>query len=434
MAVPLSLFIIIAATLLALAVAIAIAYWKFPLHLIYKSKVGYESMLDAVNDPLVVVTPDYTVKRANKAYISLVAGSFQSSIGQKCYQLLRGRTEPCTDCRMPHATAQQKQQIVERSPHPSGKGTIRLSFSPYALEPESPDVNCVIEHIRDITVLEQLKTDLEDKNRSLAATMRNLKQAQRNIREDLRLARKIQEGLLPKTAPDFPGISIALTYHPVADVGGDLYDFIQFSDEKLGVFIGDASGHGLAASLIGTISKMSLFNHTRQEIPPRELISAINRDLFSNIQTNHYLTCFLGIFDRFKHTFTYSRAGHPIPVVIRRDGSIFHLKSTGTFAGVIEDVTYEEAVFTYQKGDRFFLLTDGIYEIQKGDEGHYGYDRFVKLLTDYHGLPLNRIIPAIEEEFAQYTFNDDYTLIVIEIQGDHVNVEDTVLMSAPQTH
>ena len=130
MAVPFSLFVIIAATLLALAVAIALAYWKFPLHLIYKSKVGYESMLDAINDPLAVVTSDYIVRRANKAYISLVGGSFQSSIGRKCYYLLRGRSEPCVDCRMPNALTLHKQQIVEHSPHPSGKGALRLSFSP----------------------------------------------------------------------------------------------------------------------------------------------------------------------------------------------------------------------------------------------------------------------------------------------------------------
>lgn len=430
MAVPLSLFIIIAATLLALAVALAFAYWKFPLHLIYKSKVGYESMLDAVNDPLAVVTSDYIVLRANKAYISLVAGSFQSSIGKKCHGLLRGRNEPCVDCRMPNAMTLHKQQIVEHSPHPSGKGALRLSFSPYEPETPTPGADFVIEHISDITVLEQLKTDLEEKNNTLAAAMRKLKQAQRNIREDLRLARQIQEGILPKQAPEFPGIAMAIVYHPVADVGGDLYDFIPFSKEKLGVFIGDASGHGLAASLIGTISKMSLFNHSRHEIPPGDLISAINRDLFSNIRTNHYLTCFLGIFDRTKQTFTYSRAGHPIPVVVRRDGSIHHLNSMGTFAGVFEDATYEEAVFNYQKGDRFFMFTDGIYEIQKAEEHHFGYDRFIKLLNDYHSLPLDRIMHSLEEHFSQYTYNDDYTLIVIEIQEGHSNAEDTVLIPA----
>ena len=426
MALPLSLLIIIATALFALAVAITIAYWKFPLHLIYKSKVGYESMLDAINDPLAVVGADYIVQRANKAYISLIAGSFQSTIGQRCHVLLRGRNEPCTDCRMPQAINGQKRQIVERSAHPSGTGTVRLSFTPYTFEADSPDTRCVIEHIRDITMLEQLKSDLEHKNRTLAQAMRTLKQAQRAVREDLRLARQIQEGILPKAPPRFDGFSLALTYHPVADVGGDLYDFLSFSPDKLGVFIGDASGHGLASSLIGTISKMSLFNNSKHEMPPHEIIDAINHDLFMNIQTNHYLTCFLGFFDRKAQTFNYSRAGHPIPVVLRRDGTVQMLNCTGTFAGVIEDVTFEEATFNYRPGDRFFLFTDGIYEVQKLEENYFGYDKFLKILGEMHGLPFNEIIPRIEEQFSEYTYSDDYTLIVIQVNDDAMGIDDTV--------
>jgi sigma-B regulation protein RsbU (phosphoserine phosphatase) len=415
MAIPLYLLVIIAATLFALAVAIAIAYWKFPLHLIYRSKVGYESMLDAINDPLAVVTSDYTIKRANKAYFSLVSGSFAESIGQKCYTLLRKRTEPCVDCRLPQTLMLKKQKVIERSPHPSGTGTLSFSFSPYQLDAEIPAPDCVIEHIRDITILEQLKTDLEEKNQTISQAMRTLKQAQRNIREDLRLARLIQEGILPKKAPDMPGLSISLTYHPVADVGGDLYDFIPFSEKKLCVFIGDASGHGLAASLIGTISKMSLFNNSKMEAPPHELVAAINRDLFMNIKTNHYLTCFLGIFNIERHTVTFSRAGHPVPVVIRKDGTVHQLTSMGTFAGVIVDAVFEEVTFQYQTGDRFYLFTDGIYEIQKENENYYGYDNFVKMLVEINVLPLCEIIPAIKKQFSQYSFNDDYTLLVIEI-------------------
>jgi sigma-B regulation protein RsbU (phosphoserine phosphatase) len=425
MAVPLSLLIIISATLFALAVALAVAYWKFPLHLIYKSKLGYETMLDAISDPLAVVSSEYVVKRANKAYISLVSGSFPESIGRKCHALLRGRSEPCTDCRLQQAISQESLQTVDLSPHPSGKGTIRLSFSPCTLDMESPQPDCVIEHLRDITVLEQLKTDLEQKNLSLAQAMRTLRQAQRNIREDLRLARQIQEGILPKHAPAFPGLSIAVTYHPVADVGGDLYDFIPFSKDKFGVFIGDASGHGLASSLIGTISKMSLYNNSKQEVPPTELIAAINRDLFMNIQTNHYLTCFVGFFDRTNETFTYSRAGHPIPVVLRRDGSVHQLNTTGTFAGVIENAKYEEAVFHYQKGDRFFLFTDGIYEVQMEKELFFGYDHFIKILSEYRACPFNEIITRLEERFSHYTYHDDYTLMVIEITDENSSVEDT---------
>jgi serine phosphatase RsbU (regulator of sigma subunit) len=279
-------------------------------------------------------------------------------------------------------------------------------------------------------MLERLKADLEEKNASLATAMRKLKQAQRSILEDLQLARQIQEGILPKSAPNVKGIAITVKYHPVADVGGDLYDFIQFADDRLCVFIGDASGHGLAAALIGTISKMSLYNHSRKELPPHQMISEINHDLISNIQTYHYLTCVLGVFDLTKQTFTFSRAGHPVPVVVRPDGSIIHLNCSGTFAGVLKDAVYEETSFNYRRGDRFYIFTDGIYEIQKNDGPHYGYDRFVKLLADLRRLPVEQVIPAIEKHLAEYTFDDDYTILIMEIEEGTRNGEDTVLMQA----
>jgi serine phosphatase RsbU (regulator of sigma subunit) len=415
-AVPTSLLVVIMVLLGGLLIFVIFAYWKFPLHLIYKSKIGYESMLDAVGDPLAVVSADYTVIRANKAYISLVAGSFSESIGKKCYELLRGRSSVCPDCRLLEAVTSHESRIVESSPHPSGMGAIRLSFMPF--ESDGSAASRVIEHIRDITVLERLKGDLEEKNRNYAGAMRTLRQAQRNIREDLRLARRIQEGLLPKTPPDIPGMRFALRYQPALDVGGDLYDFIQFTNERLGVFIGDASGHGLAASLVGAIAKMSLYNNSRSEMPPHEVLSAINRDLYKNIQTNHYLTCFLGLFDLANKTFTYSRAGHPIPLLIGRDGAVRHLTSSGTFAGVIENTGFEEISCRFQAGDRIYLFTDGIYEIQNAEGNYLGYDFFVSAIVELNGLPIDEIVPALAKRFSPYTFADDYTLVIIEILDD----------------
>ncbi len=407
---------LIAGSLAALAVIAALAalvYRRFPLYKIYKSKVGYESMLDAIGDPLAVIAPDYTVTRANKAYIDLVAGSFRSVIGRKCFSLFKGLSEPCADCRIPVVESLRRPEAVERCPHPSGSGAVSLSFSPF-VQPEDPGKNMVIEHIRDISQLEALKSDLEEKNRTLAAAMRDLEAAQREIREELCLARQVQEGIMPKTAPPFPGLSIAITFHSVEEVGGDLYDFIPFSDDELGVFVGDASGHGFSAALIGMIAKMSLFNNSKHGDSPAGLMAAINRDLFAIIQTSHYLTCILGVFNRVEHTFTFCRAGHPMPVVVRRDGSLVSLEGSGPMAGIIEDATFEESVFAWEPGDRFYLFTDGMYERRKGEERSFGYDRFTELLKGYRDVPAERVAEKLEERFSGFTCDDDYTMLVIE--------------------
>lgn len=411
-----ALLIINGIIILCLPVIIYFLYRKYPIHLIYKSKTDLQDMLDGIEDPFAVISDDYVIKRINKAYTSLVNKNYSEILGQKCFTLFRKRITPCDDCQMIKSLQSKATIKVEQSAHPSGSGTISVSFSPsnFTFESQRP---CIIEHIRDITILEQLKNDLEKKNRTLASTMKNLKAAQQNIREELRLARLIQQSILPKNAPVISGLKIALTYHPITDVGGDIYDFISFSPTRIGVFVGDASGHGLAAAFVGTISKMSLYNHSKNEMPVHELLTCINKDLLNNIHTGHYLTCFWGIFDLDENTLTFSRAGHPPPVMIKRDGTVIPLKPNGTFIGLIEDTQFEQQSVNFEKGDRFYIFTDGIFEVlqtntSKGDI--LGYDRFVEMLVENRIHPFSKTITAIQNKLKPFTYNDDYTLIALE--------------------
>lgn len=395
-----------------------ILYRRFPLHLIYKSKIGLQDMLDGISDPLAVITEGYRVQRANKAYISLVNRSFSETVGEKCYMLLRKRTSPCADCRLKQSLNEKKTINLSRTSRPDGNGVLSITFSPFNLSHDNQSL-CITEHIRDITLLEKLKHDLEVKNNSLAHTMKHLKQAQQNIHDELQLARNIQQGLLPTKAPATRGLKIDHMYHPVTDVGGDIYDFIRYSPRHLGIFIGDASGHGLSAAFVGTISKMSLYNHGKKEIPVEELIARINEDLINNIHTGHYLTCFWGIFNFDNHSFTFCRAGHPMPVQIKKDGTVVELTTSGTFIGILANMAFEQASVPFEKGDRFFLFTDGIYEVEQpdaeGDHRMLGYDSFISLLTSYNNIPFGKVIPSIRKKLGMFTYEDDYTLIAIEV-------------------
>ncbi|MBN1575150.1 MAG: SpoIIE family protein phosphatase [Chitinispirillaceae bacterium] len=408
--------LIISAVLLLLALFIML-YRRFPMHLIYKSKIGLQDMLDGISDPLAVITEDYLVGRANRAYTDLVNKSFSETIGSKCYELLRGRTSPCKDCRLKRSLAESSPITLARTDHPGESGALSITFTPFTLSLDKSE-QCVIEHIRDITLLEKLKHDLEIKNRSLAHTMKNLKEAQQNIRDELQLARNLQQGLLPTAAPATPGLKIDHMYHPVTDVGGDIYDFIRYPSKHLGIFIGDASGHGLSAAFVGTISKMSLYNHGHREIPVATLVSRINEDLISNVHTGHYLTCFWGIFNFDDATFTFCRAGHPMPVQIKKDGTIRELTTPGTFIGILANTTFEQATVTFERGDRFFIFTDGIYEVEgtaaDGEDRMLGYDGFVSLLASCKNVPFSKVLTAIRSKLSAYTYEDDYTLIAVE--------------------
>jgi len=410
-----------AVVLLFAALTLLSLYRKYPMHLIYRSKIGVETMLDAVDEPLAVISKEFNVKRVNRAYIDLTGRSYKNCINAKCYALLRGLTAPCADCRMHEALEQSEARQIETSPHPKGVGSFHITFSPYAMPMKgNTEEICVIEHIRDITTLEKLKMDLERRNNFLTTLTRRLRAARRSIKAELRVARQIQFGLLPTEPPHSDNIRINMVYNPVADVGGDLYDFIRIDDNRLGVFVGDASGHGLASSLIGTLTKMSLYHHSQTDIAPAELLARLNRDLTAHIHSSHYMTCFWGIFDFEKKTLTYSRAGHPPQIARRKDGTTHRLTGNGVFLGIIEDSSFEQVEFRFEKGDRFFFFTDGTYDIfsneTSGQTGRLlGYEGFAELVNQSAENAFEEIIPAIKKGLSGFNLNDDYTLMAAEV-------------------
>jgi sigma-B regulation protein RsbU (phosphoserine phosphatase) len=165
---------------------------------------------------------------------------------------------------------------------------------------------------------------------------------------------------------------------------------------------------------------MSLYHNSKEELPVNELLSNINKDLLDNIHTSHYLTCFWGIIDTSTNILTYSRAGHPLPVVLKRDGSIHQLNSAGTFIGILENAVYDVNTVQLEKNDRIFLFTDGIYDVLERNENSketLGYDRFVQLLSTCNFLPFNMILSTVQNKLSDYSYQDDYTLITIEITG-----------------
>ncbi|MCL2182266.1 MAG: SpoIIE family protein phosphatase [Chitinispirillia bacterium] len=413
--------------LIVIFIIFIIAYRRFPVHLIYKSKIGFESMLDAIDEPLAVISEDFTVKRVNKAYTELIGRSYKTSINSKCYHMLRGRSSPCEDCKLKQALSESQRQEVEISPHPRGDdGSVNITFSIYAMPIGGNTAEiCVIEHIRDITTLEALKMSLERRNTFLATLTEQLRTAQRSIKSELHVARQIQLGLLPSTAPAVSRIRFDMAYQPVADVGGDLYDFIRIDDNRLGVFIGDASGHGLAASLIGTLSKMSLYNHSKAGLSTSQLLEHMDKDLNAHIHTSHYLTCFWCVLDFEKNMMTYSRAGHPKQIILRKDGQIHWLSGSGIFLGITGSSVYEQKEFAFENGDRIFWFTDGIYDVFRknwgasGESGELlGYDKFAEMVKGTAGLPFEKIIGTLRKGLSGFDHDDDYTLIVAEICDD----------------
>jgi sigma-B regulation protein RsbU (phosphoserine phosphatase) len=408
-------------------VALAVVlHRRFPFAAIYRSKWHLQAAFDSFNDPLAIINQDYTIERVNHAYTLLVDRPYEQLIGKCCYTVLRKRAHPCSDCRLAETILKQSRTQIEASPHPidhSADAAISLVFFPFnPVKANSRARASVVEHIHDQSPLQRVKRQLEKKNRDLRTLTARLQAAQEQFNEELALAREVQQSILPTTIPQPAGIQIMVAYKPITEVGGDLYDFIPFSESRLGIFIGDASGHGLSAALVSMLSKMSLYNHTRTEPLPQELLSELNADLIRHIHTGHYLTCFWAVLDSTTLEMDIARGGHPKPVVVRANGTVVELGGEGTLVGILQEAVYESMKFTCQPGDRIYLFTDGIYmtEITHGrKQTAFNKERFCTMLRECSNLPFNLVIPTIRKRLSQYTCEDDYTLILIEIEASN---------------
>lgn len=405
----------IVAAISAIAAIAWVIYRNFPVGAIYRSKIHLERSFDSFDDPLAVVDAAFVIRRVNRAYATMVSGTYETLIGAQCYRALRGRDTPCEDCRLSETLTNQSRCVVDRSIHPSGAGAISLTFFPFA-GAANPTV---LEHIRDISRLEELRHTLERKNTQLEKTAFELEQAQAQIVAELEIAREIQEGIFPKSVPQMSGLRIDALYHPVESVGGDMYDFVLFSPTRLGVFIGDASGHGLPAAFVSTMAKMSLYQHTHTEIPPGDLLMRMNLDIADNIKTSHYLTCFWGVFETEARTFTFARAGHPRPIIVKPDGTVYEIDAAGTLIGIMRDLTFQENTCTFSPGDRVFLFTDGVYEpVPDVPVEHLpprSPEPFTALLASCASMPFEQVIPHIKSELSNHRREDDYTVVLLEI-------------------
>jgi len=250
--------------------------------------------------------------------------------------------------------------------------------------------------------------------------------------EDLRSAALIQQSLLPKKIPDVGGFHFAWQFAPFEKVGGDLFNVLQVDEETVMAFLLDVSGHGISSAMVTVSVNQSLSLHTGQlvksiisEPPYYRLLSPAEVMLEL---TNEYP------FDRFDKFFTivyllinirtgevrYSCAGHPPPLLQRRDGQVEWLATGGGLIGLDGTGPYEEGRITLQVGDRLFLYSDGLPDYCDFNSNHFGTERLMEALTR-DGKSLQQSCGSVLDELRTFGDNrslqDDVSLLGMEFVG-----------------
>jgi serine phosphatase RsbU (regulator of sigma subunit) len=239
----------------------------------------------------------------------------------------------------------------------------------------------------------------------------------RAIMGDLVKARIIQQSLLPKEMPRRKDLIIESRYIPMEQVGGDLYDFIEFPSGRFGIFIADVSGHGIPAAMISSMAKLVLSIFGEVIPSPSEYLKYLNKFILGKLAGN-FLTCFYCIIDREKNVMHYANAGHP-PFLHIRDGQCKLHKARGRLIGIFDDLRMEEGELKIQKNDRFLFFTDGITEVFNPQLEEFGIERLTDIALKHKAEPLDRHLDTILNTVTKFQnvkkMQDDVTLVGMEI-------------------
>src|ERR687894_201861 len=166
-------------------------------------------------------------------------------------------------------------------------------------------------------------------------------QERERIEQELRIARLIQQTLLPKTLPQLPGYDVAAYYQPAREVGGDFYDFLDFDDGRLGLVVGDVTDKGVPAALVMATTRTMLRAAAQRFDSPGEVLKRVNEVLVPEIPPNMFVTCLYAILDTKSGRLRYANAGHDLPY-LRHASSASELRARGMPLGLMPGMGYEE--------------------------------------------------------------------------------------------
>jgi len=236
------------------------------------------------------------------------------------------------------------------------------------------------------------------------------------MERELQLGREIQSRLLPPPPCDIDGTKLAARSVPCFEVGGDYFDFIEFSNGDLGIAIADVSGKGVSAAMIMSSIQSALRMAAPMEAKLSELASRLNALLFRMAGGRKYVTFFFGRYTPSTGELHYVNAGHNPPFVVIGE-EVIKLASTGRPIGILPDAVYDEGRITLPENSTLFLYTDGLNEANNPDEQEFGTDRLEELVMLASREFFDRMPDVVLQAVAAFEngahASDDKTIVVL---------------------
>lgn len=239
--------------------------------------------------------------------------------------------------------------------------------------------------------------------------------ARERLEQELRVARLIQQTLLPKDLPAIPGWELAAYYQPARAVGGDFYDFLYFPDGRLGLVIGDVTDKGVPAALVMATTRSILRAAAQGESSPGVVLERTNDLLCPDIPPKMFVTCLYAILDPKSGRLLFANAGHDLPYQ-RHNNGVTELRATGMPLGLMPGMRYEEQDTILEPGDSILLYSDGLVEAHNARRDMFGFPHLMDLVGSHEGG--KAMIDFLLDQLAAFTGDDweqedDVTMVTL---------------------
>jgi sigma-B regulation protein RsbU (phosphoserine phosphatase) len=240
------------------------------------------------------------------------------------------------------------------------------------------------------------------------------------LRQQFEEVARIQQSLLPAKLPDIPGLSIATSYLTSEQAGGDYYDFFEIPGGTWGILIADVSGHGAGAATVMAMLHAILHTYPGMLDDPSSVMRFANRRLVASRMDGAFVTALFGIYDPARRTFSFARAGHPLPRV--KDtvtGSVRALEGHGGLPlGITDEYDIQHEVVQLRQGETIVLYTDGIteeFDARRRMFGVEGLDDALRLCSGEPDCVVDTVHSALFKHTGRRTRADDQTLVVMKV-------------------
>jgi serine phosphatase RsbU (regulator of sigma subunit) len=217
--------------------------------------------------------------------------------------------------------------------------------------------------------------------------------------------------------PNLDGWRIATYYEPAREVGGDFYDFLEFPDRRLGLVVGDATGHGMPAALVMATTRGMLRAVVQTLESPGEVLARVNEALVADIPPSTFVTCLYGILEPESGRLLYANAGHNLPCR-RHNDHADELRARGMPLGLMPGMTYEEKEATLEAGDSTLFYSDGLVEAHDPQGEMFGVPQLRRMVAE-HDAEEGSLPDFLMDELRSFTGygwdqEDDITLVTLQ--------------------